>query len=113
MKRDYFLAMLNRAIGKNKLYPSADSLAQTIGYSPAQLSRVKNGKSDPTKEVSLRLGIALQLSRIEFEKFMDSAGHSFPVDKRDVLVLEALEKDNREYHAVVTEVLKQDENIKL
>lgn len=112
-KREYFLSVINSAIGKNGRYKSADQLAQTIGYSPAQLSRVRSGKNPPSKELSLRLGIALQLSRFEMEKFIDSAGHSFPVDRRDVLVMDAIAKGCQSYDDVVDEICKTDTSIEL
>ena len=112
-KREYFLSVINSAIGKKGRYKSADQLAQTIGYSPAQLSRVRSGKNPPSKELSLRLGIALLLSRIEMEKFIDSAGHSFPVDRRDVLVMDAIAKGCHSYDDVVDEISKTDAGIEL
>ena len=55
----------------------------------------------------------MQLSRIEMEKLLAAAGHAFPVDRRDVLVIEAIEKGCKTYHDVVDEICKTDISIQL
>lgn len=112
-KQEYFFAILEDSMGKNKRFKNASQLADIIGYSEAQFSRVRHGKNPPSKEFALRFGIALQLSRIEMEKLLAAAGHAFPVDRRDVLVIEAIEKGCKTYHDVVDEICKTDISIQL
>ncbi|MBR1750776.1 MAG: helix-turn-helix domain-containing protein, partial [Ruminococcus sp.] len=86
-----------------------NSLADKIGCSASTISRIRSGEiRKPRKNRILQIGVALGLSADQLRQFVRSSGHSFPITKADVIILDCLENGITDYDKILYTASKYD-----
>lgn len=97
---DRFISAIDEKIGKKDGFKSYNDMAYAICCTSSQLSKVRNRQQNPSKEIALRLGIAFHYSADKLTDFVEASGNKFPTDKKDVLVLDCIERGVTDYYDI-------------
>lgn len=87
---EVFQSYLTSAIKEKRF--TANYLAHEAGYDPATITHIRKGEIQPRRRLVVRLGIAMELSSNDLKTFVHSAGYHFPASKKEIIIIDCLER---------------------